>query len=1355
MKFKSVEEIKKKRKELEVNFESDIPDYLSDYLDGEEEKILKSQFFKQKAIDKNNIIYNSTREERKEYINNKNEEFWLNNKGRLIKKRKRVGKDLEPIYNEPSKAEERIDQEKELTPQEIKALIEISRTDLYLFGIRYFPHYLKKPSSSLHKFLYKTLTRISNKRKVSGGSKIAIAAPRANSKCLEENTEILMYNGKRISIKDVNIDDKVCCVNDNLKSCTGIVKHKILSGRKKCKKIITRSGDELILTDEHRILTFDGWKKAGDLTENDYIASPNKVKAYTDSVKSDYEVKFLAYMIAEGNLTKNKNSFNCNFTNFDKIILDDFIKCCSSLGFSTNFKGNRYGHISISKGKNKPRDFCRENKIANHSSLDKRIPDWVFRLPDRQKKLFIASLWDTDGWVTTKYNCKVGITLANKELIKDIQVLLFQIGFLSFIRYGENEKNNYWRLYIDNNYIYKFAEEIPCILKRDKIYNLCKKDRYSLMEIYSIEKWIQLKNANVWWNKIKSIENYGFCNTYDVQVYSDGVKENNLITNNLISHNSTIISNIFPIWNICYGKKKFIIIISDTAGQAEDFLEDIKNELEHNVKIARDFPQVFGKGPIWKRGEIITKNNIRVLALGSGSRIRGRKFGKDRPDLLIFDDIENDEMVRSKTTREFIRYQWFNKGALNADEAGGKTSDFLFVGTVFGKDSLLNALLDPSEYPGWESHRFKALIDYPTNMDLWDKWETIYKDRFDSDRRESAWNFYKENEEKMLEGSKVLWPEGDNLYSLMLIKISDPSGFECLDSETEIILPDNKIKKICEIQTGDKILSGDGSIQKVINTGTSNLENRKIFDIKIVGYDKKIRVTEDHPLLIYPKLNIHGVNCTHNHIGKVKTGNGKISKKADERILDNKLIWKKAENLEVCDSVVFPYKKYNNLNNSECCSRSLEWYFMVGLYIAEGSLGSNENLVQFSMNSEETDILDRVRNFIGKGTIHVYDNASRLDISSKVLADSLKYFGKLSHKKNLSYLKNNLCEKCFMSLLEGIIAGDGYLTHGRNYRSVNSSSYRLVKELQDSLLGFDKISYLYKLRDKGYCYIENRKCNQRELYQIAFVYENINGRPLQSWLFKNKLYSKIQSIERVNVNSDYKPYWMSVTGEKTFCVNRAIVHNSEKQNNPLDPTRILVTMDELNKIDLNTPNYRRLLKSKSMQYYAALDPSLGKDSSSDFSCLTTVARDRITGYIYIIDFNIKRRSVDSQVEAVLNTYDKYGHKLIVCEDNLFQIVLLENIRKKSRELGIYAPIEGISNYSDKHARIQSIVPLVKDGTIIFDYYKIKHNQQYSLAVDQITTYSEDADHDDAFDSLEMCIRICKKKKFRLISKQNR
>ena len=69
-------------------------------------------------------------------------------------------------------------------------------------------------------------------------------------------------------------------------------------------------------------------------------------------------------------------------------------------------------------------------------------------------------------------------------------------------------------------------------------------------------------------------------------------------------------------------------------------------------------------------------------------------------------------------------------------------------------------------------------------------------------------------------------------------------------------------------------------------------------------------------------------------------------------------------------------------------------------------------------------------------------------------------------------------------------------------------------------------------------------------------------------------------------------------------------------------------------------------------------------------------------------------------------------------------------------------------------RFEGILPLLTDGTIVFDKNRFNNNQQYSLGIEQICTFTGLGDrHDDVPDCLEMAVRVAKKPRFKTITAQ--
>ena len=124
---------------------------------------------------------------------------------------------------------------------------------------------------------------------------------------------------------------------------------------------------------------------------------------------------------------------------------------------------------------------------------------------------------------------------------------------------------------------------------------------------------------------------------------------------------------------VVYGYKHYPIIISDSSDQAEGFLDNIRVEFEENEAIREDFGDLTGK--VWRSNVLVTSTNIKVEAIGSGKKIRGRKHRNWRPDLLILDDIENDENVRTPEQRAKLD-SWFKKAV---SKAGDDYTDIVYM----------------------------------------------------------------------------------------------------------------------------------------------------------------------------------------------------------------------------------------------------------------------------------------------------------------------------------------------------------------------------------------------------------------------------------------------------------------------------------------------------------------------------------------------------------------------------------------------------------------------------------------------------------------------------------------------------
>lgn len=234
---------------------------------------------------------------------------------------------------------------------------------------------------------------------------------------------------------------------------------------------------------------------------------------------------------------------------------------------------------------------------------------------------------------------------------------------------------------------------------------------------------------------------------------------------------------------ILYAYKHYILILSDSSDQAEGFLDDIKTELEDNANIIIDFGLLKGD-KAWRTGVILTRTNVKVEAIGSGKKVRGRKHRNWRPDLIVLDDIENDENVNTPEQRKKLK-SWFEKAV---SKAGDTYTDIMYIGTVLHYDSLLSNVL---KNPRYKTKKYRAVISEAVNIKLWEEWESIYVNLFNENHEEDARVFYEEHEQDMLLGTEVLWEDKLSYYDLMEIKVSEGVASYNSELQNDPVDPEN------------------------------------------------------------------------------------------------------------------------------------------------------------------------------------------------------------------------------------------------------------------------------------------------------------------------------------------------------------------------------------------------------------------------------------------------------------------------------------------------------------------------------------------------------------------------------------
>lgn len=195
---------------------------------------------------------------------------------------------------------------------------------------------------------------------------------------------------------------------------------------------------------------------------------------------------------------------------------------------------------------------------------------------------------------------------------------------------------------------------------------------------------------------------------------------------------STAVTLTYVLAALLFRQRKFCLLISDTEGQAIMFLNDIKQQLESNENLRA----LFGVKTLVKSTEsdmiceLSDGHQFRIIAKGSEQKVRGIKWQNLRPDLIVGDDLENDEIVMNQERRDKFK-RWFFGALLPCRSHDGIVR---IVGTILHMDSMLNRLMPQA----WgKNTRKEGLKLYDINPRK--AWNSVLYEAHDEEFKEILW----------------------------------------------------------------------------------------------------------------------------------------------------------------------------------------------------------------------------------------------------------------------------------------------------------------------------------------------------------------------------------------------------------------------------------------------------------------------------------------------------------------------------------------------------------------------------------------------------------------------------------------
>ncbi len=199
----------------------------------------------------------------------------------------------------------------------------------------------------------------------------------------------------------------------------------------------------------------------------------------------------------------------------------------------------------------------------------------------------------------------------------------------------------------------------------------------------------------------------------------------------------TTLLNAVSIYNTEYLIHKMYLYLSEAGSHAEAQITSVGRMLVNNPRLRAVFGDLRPEqrnleGLRWSESEgiIQTTSGVTFLARGRGAQIRGTIIGGHRPDMIVFDDIEDKDSVRTGAQRTKAA-EWFFGDVVPALSQLNPKAAIVGVGTMLGSEALLAKL---EKDPEWTTVKFA--VEDADGDPIWPQW--MDKEKIEAKRQSYA-----------------------------------------------------------------------------------------------------------------------------------------------------------------------------------------------------------------------------------------------------------------------------------------------------------------------------------------------------------------------------------------------------------------------------------------------------------------------------------------------------------------------------------------------------------------------------------------------------------------------------------------
>ena len=151
-----------------------------------------------------------------------------------------------------------------------------------------------------------------------------------------------------------------------------------------------------------------------------------------------------------------------------------------------------------------------------------------------------------------------------------------------------------------------------------------------------------------------------------------------------------------------------------------------------------------------------------------------------------------------------------------------------------------------------------------------------------------------------------------------------------------------------------------------------------------------------------------------------------------------------------------------------------------------------------------------------------------------------------------------------------------------------------------------------------------------------------------------------------------------------------------------------------------------------------IDPAGGANratKSQDWCAIVTAGKSN--GYIDILSCVLSKKTPLTQIDLLLNEYERWSSTQVVVEENTYKNLLGQNVTERGAKRGLLPNVRTIHQTKNKLTRILSLQPSIESGKVRFARHLLKQVPEYFNQWEELGSGSG---HDDAPDATEGAVR---------------